>query len=177
VDVAAGRVTQSMTGAGGDGKQANTRTSRNTFIKRETSAVTERIFKRAAELLNISDDRMRHTESAEHLQVVHYSPGQKYDAHHDFSVHGRGAPAIRCLTLLLYLNNPTNDGQTAFPKSKHEPGGKPVVTHPGKGAGVLFYNVLPDGNPDELSLHASLPVTRGEKWVANVWFWDPKKNF
>eukprot|EP00929_Paragymnodinium_shiwhaense_P076989 TRINITY_DN39625_c0_g1_i1.p1 TRINITY_DN39625_c0_g1~~TRINITY_DN39625_c0_g1_i1.p1 ORF type:complete len:509 (+),score=48.19 TRINITY_DN39625_c0_g1_i1:84-1610(+) len=176
VQVAKDKVVQSMTGSTGDGKAQSTRTSRNTFIPRSTSPTIDDIFLRVAELLNISNDRMQHTDAAELLQVVHYSVGQKYDAHHDFAVHGIGNPHIRCLTLLLYLNNPANDGQTAFPKSKHEPGDKPVVTHPGKGAAVLFYNVLPDGNPDELSLHASLPVTRGEKWIANVWFWDPKRH-
>ena len=28
---------------------------------------------------------------------------------------------------------------------------------------------------DDLSLHAALPVTRGEKWLANFWIWDPKR--
>ena len=34
------------------------------------------------------------------------------------------------------------------------------MVHPGKGAAVLFYNLLEDGNSDELSLHGSLPVQR-----------------
>ena len=38
---------------------------------------------------------------------------------------------------------------------------------------VLFYNLLPDGNVDERSLHAALPVLEGEKWIANFWVWDP----
>jgi prolyl 4-hydroxylase len=29
---------------------------------------------------------------------------------------------------------------------------------------------------DDLSLHAALPVTRGEKWLANFWIWDPKRH-
>ena len=38
---------------------------------------------------------------------------------------------------------------------------------------MLFYNLLPDGNVDERSLHAALPVLEGEKWIANFWVWDP----
>ena len=42
---------------------------------------------------------------------------------------------------------------------------------------VLFYNLLEDGNGDDLAVHAALPVYQGEKWLANFWVWDPKKSF
>ncbi len=42
---------------------------------------------------------------------------------------------------------------------------------PRKGSAVLFYNLLEDGNGDDLSLHAALPVWKGEKWLANFWVW------
>ncbi len=42
---------------------------------------------------------------------------------------------------------------------------------PRKGSAVLFYNLLEDGNGDDLSLHAALPVWSGEKWLANFWVW------
>ena len=42
-----------------------------------------------------------------------------------------------------------------------------------KGGAGFFYNLLPDGNPDEFALHAAQPVKIGEKWFANVWLWDP----
>ena len=48
-----------------------------------------------------------------------------------------------------------------------------IKVHPGKGSAVLFYNLLEDGNGDVNSLHAALPVLRGEKWLANLWIWDP----
>lgn len=40
---------------------------------------------------------------------------------------------------------------------------------PKKCNAVLFYNLLEDGNGDSLALHAALPVTAGEKWLANFW--------
>lgn len=46
---------------------------------------------------------------------------------------------------------------------------------PKKGQAVLFYNMLEDGNGADLSLHAALPVKRGEKWLANLWVWDPSR--
>jgi prolyl 4-hydroxylase len=41
------------------------------------------------------------------------------------------------------------------------------------GQAVLFYNLLEDGNGDDLALHAAMPVKEGEKWLANFWVWDP----
>lgn len=45
---------------------------------------------------------------------------------------------------------------------------------PARGHAVVFYNLLPDGNADDLSVHEALPVSRGRKWLANIWVWDPK---
>lgn len=41
---------------------------------------------------------------------------------------------------------------------------------------VLFYMLLPDGNSDDLTQHAALPVIKGEKWMSNLWIWDPFKS-
>jgi prolyl 4-hydroxylase len=105
---------------------------------------------------------------------VHYDPGQQYLPHYDWQV-GR-TMNTRYATLLLYLNNqsePTNlaGGETSFPKAS-----PPFKVHPGAGSAVLFYDILADGNVDDLALHAALPVHRGEKWLANFWVWDPKKD-
>ena len=48
------------------------------------------------------DLRAAHPQ-AEPIQLVHYSVGQKYDAHYDWSVR---EPSTRFATLLLYLNEP-----------------------------------------------------------------------
>jgi prolyl 4-hydroxylase len=103
--------------------------------------------------------------------VVHYQDGQKYDSHHDWGV--SGYPESRYITLLLYLSDmegPAAGGETAFPKAAD---GRGIKVQPGKGNAVLFYNLLEDGNGDDLALHAALPRTQGEKWLANFWVWDP----
>ena len=107
------------------------------------------------------------------MQVVHYDPGQKYDAHHDWGV-GSDANS-RFLTLLLYLTDQPNTnagGETSFPKGLD---GRGFKVHPGKGSAVLFYNLLEDGNGDDLALHAALPVLEGNKSLANFWIWDHKR--
>ena len=60
--------------------------------------------------------------------------------------------------MLLYLTDGEEGagGETAFPKGK---GGRGFKVRPAKGSAVLFYNLLEDGNGDDLALHAALPVT------------------
>lgn len=33
--------------------------------------------------------------------------------------------------------------------------------------------MLSDGNLDDLSQHAALPPRKGEKYLINLWVWDP----
>ena len=152
--------------------ESNTRTSRNTWLKRATNHITETLFRRAADLLRIDEQLLTRQKNAEDIQVVHYVNGQKYDSHHDWGV--SGYVESRYITLLLYLNDmesPTAGGETSFPKGDN---GKGIKVHAGKGGAVLFYNLLEDGNGDDLALHAALPVKKGEKYLANFWVWDPK---
>ena len=51
----------------------------------------------------------------------------------------------------------------------HETG---LKVKPEKGKVIIFYNMLPDGNMDEYSLHAACPVKKGIKWAANKWVWN-----
>ena len=158
---------------GGGIRKDSTRTSRNTWIGRDRSALTESLFRRAADVLKVDETLLHKNKNVEDIQVVHYVNGQKYDAHHDWGV--SGYHESRFVTMLLYLTDqadPGAGGETAFPKAGTG-GGIKVV--PVKGDAVLFYNLLEDGNTDDLALHAALPVWRGEKWLANFWVWDPKR--
>eukprot|EP00055_Hartaetosiga_balthica_P015827 m.96634 g.96634 ORF g.96634 m.96634 type:complete len:439 (+) comp8969_c0_seq3:195-1511(+) len=125
--------------------------------------------------------------SVEPLQAVHYSVGGFYHAHHDSTPwHPRD------VTALYYLSE-INGGKTIFPNicelsrqteemclfrsveeldridvdqvcNDIEP---PALVH--KGDAILFFNTLPDGEPDPHSAHVACPVTQGEKWLANHW--------
>ena len=158
-------------GDAGGARSDNTRTSKNAWLGRETNEITESLFMRAADVLNLDESILYNTKNAEDMQVVHYVNGQKYDSHHDWGV--SGYPESRFITLLLYLTEQPDTqagGETSFPKAADGGG---IKVHPGKGNAVLFYNLLEDGNGDDLALHAALPV-RGdhEKWLANYWVWD-----
>ena len=165
----------------GDGNtgvfSSDTRTSKNAWLKRLHSPIIDSLYKRAADLLQL-DERILLTvtgdnNAVEEMQVVHYQVGQKYDTHHDWGV--SGYPESRYITLLLYLTDPLHEragGETSFPKGNNGMGFKVL---PKRGSAVLFYNLLEDGNGDDLALHAAMPVHQGEKWLANFWVWDPMR--
>ena len=163
-----------------------TRSSFNAWIAREDSNATDTIYRRAASLLGMDESLFRHRSRehediasynslAESIQVVRYQQDQEYTAHHDFThpySFNRHQPT-RFATLLMYLNEPQMGGKTVFPRAINPSNHDGLSVTPKRGMAVLFYNLLPDGNMDDLSQHASIPVVQGEKWLANLWVWDP----
>lgn len=171
-------------------RSRDTRTSLNTWVYREKDLVVDTIYRRAADLLRIDEALLRprskeefpHLKSsgslAEALQLVHYDPGQEYTAHHDFGYadFSRKDQPARFATLLLYLNEPEEGGATQFPRWVNAETRQGLNVEPKVGKAVLFYSQLPDGNMDDWSHHAALPVRKGEKWLMNLWVWDPEYN-
>jgi prolyl 4-hydroxylase len=95
----------------------------------------------------------------EPLQVLRYRPGQEYRPHLD------ALPARdnqRVLTMLVYLNEEYDGGETLFTRAGLKFAG-------GRGDGLLFRNGSPGGLPDLRAEHAGLPVRHGEKYVASRW--------
>lgn len=148
------------------------RSSSTAWLTPNSAPLINSIYERAAIVLEVEpSDMLKWTES---MQVVHYKLNQHYSAHYDFEVTSK-APQSRYATLLLYLNDQESElagGETAFPVAKMKNSDDGLKVHPGKGSAVLFYNLLEDGNGDELSLHSALPVKVGEKWAANLWLWS-----
>ncbi|HEY0506364.1 MAG TPA: 2OG-Fe(II) oxygenase [Lysobacter sp.] len=113
---------------------------------------------------------------AEHLVVLRYEPGQEYRPHRDYRPpssieHDRPEAGNRLRTICVYLNDVEAGGETEFPVA-----GLRVAPRPGRA--VVFDNLHPDGTPDVDSLHAGLPVERGEKWLATLWLRQaPYRNF
>jgi prolyl 4-hydroxylase len=170
IQLASPKITASVVGQADSGGifKSTTRTSSNTWVRRSTSPLVETLYRRVANALGLSHDLLTGSSNAEDIQVVHYNVGEQYQAHYDWGV--RGYSESRFITVLLYLSDSvdseTGGGETAFPKA-----GFKII--PKRGNAVVFYNLLEDGNGDIDSLHASLPVLRGDKWLANFWVWDP----
>ncbi|HEY1774448.1 MAG TPA: 2OG-Fe(II) oxygenase [Gammaproteobacteria bacterium] len=101
---------------------------------------------------------------AEPLGVLRYGPGQEYRPHYDYYTDDRHQ-AQRLTTVFVYLDEVEEGGGTDFPRLG-------VRVDPGRGKAVKFLNCDAAGKPNPETLHAGLPVIRGEKWLATLWFWD-----
>jgi hypothetical protein len=105
-------------------------------------------------------------------QVLHYAVGERFTPHFDFLDPDLEGPARdiavrgqRVATCLVYLNEGLEGGETDFP-------GLGLRHRGGRGDGLVFMNVDPEGRPDRRTLHAGLAPTAGEKWVLSQWVRD-----
>lgn len=121
-------------------------------------------------ILRICDKCNIPFKNAEHLQVVKYDASGYYRKHHDtayedkkesrtFFSHG----GHRIVTMLIYLNDDFEGGETAFINLRKK-------IKPSKYAGILFYSLDKKGEfCHPLSLHEGKTVKSGNKYVANIW--------
>lgn len=103
-------------------------------------------------------------ENGEPLQILRYRPGQEYRPHHDALPHTDNQ---RILTMLVYLNDAYEGGETIFLKTDLRVKG-------GIGDALLFRNADQQGRPDPDAQHAGLPVSAGEKLIASLWIHEKR---
>eukprot|EP01061_Rhynchopus_euleeides_P038234 TRINITY_DN65681_c0_g1_i1.p1 TRINITY_DN65681_c0_g1~~TRINITY_DN65681_c0_g1_i1.p1 ORF type:complete len:542 (+),score=178.32 TRINITY_DN65681_c0_g1_i1:63-1628(+) len=131
------------------------------------------------------------TTQTEKLQVLRYNVGGKYESHHDF-YQSHGATSLkeseemwrvkwnknwnRAATFFLYLADTEEGGETTLPRANGGPNPssmrdctKGLRVRPKKGAAVLFYDMKPNKETDDFSLHGGCPVKKGVKWGAPQW--------
>ncbi|GGG67454.1 2OG-Fe(II) oxygenase [Paenibacillus radicis (ex Gao et al. 2016)] len=140
---------------GGDHAINQIRTSSGVFC--EQNETIARIEKRFSQIMNIP------IEHGDGLQVLLYTPGQEYQPHYDFFAESSRASANnRISTLVMYLNDVEEGGETAFPMLN-------ISIFPNKGMAVYFEYFYNDHELNDFTLHAGTPVIKGEKWVATMW--------
>lgn len=106
--------------------------------------------------------------------VLHYEVGQEFAPHHDYLdtndpgyAQNVADSGQRVVTFLTYLNDDYDGAETDFPLAKTRYKGR-------KGDALFFWNVHPNGAPDERTLHAGLSPTGGEKWLLSQWIRGPR---
>lgn len=109
-------------------------------------------------------------EIGEPVQGQRYLPGQQFKPHNDWFYTSEGywpqeeaRGGQRSWTAMAYLNAVEAGGSTAFTAL-----GIQILPKPG--VLLLWNNALPDGRPNEATLHAGTPVERGVKYVITKWY-------
>ena len=139
------------------------RTSRGTHFTLGENELVARVEARIAALTGIP------VEHGEPLQILHYGPGGEYLPHHDWFDPAQPGVARhlahggqRVATLVTYLNDPDDGGETEFPELA-------LSVKARRGSAVYFEYANVAGQLDARLLHAGRPVLRGEKWIATKW--------
>ncbi|KAJ0968948.1 hypothetical protein J5N97_021825 [Dioscorea zingiberensis] len=158
-------------------KDSRVRTGSGMFLGRGRDKIIQAIEKRIADFTFIP------VEHGEGLQALHYEAGQKYDPHYDYFLDEFNTKngGQRIATVLMYLSDVEEGGETVFPSAKvnssslpwynelSECGKKGLSVKPKMGDALLFWSMRPDATLDPSSLHGGCPVIKGNKWSSTKW--------
>ncbi len=107
---------------------------------------------------------------SEPIQGQRYAPGQEFKPHTDTFNPGGADFYTHCAqqgqrswTAMVYLNRPEEGGATRFRAI-----GKTI--QPELGKLLAWNNLLPDGSPNDATLHQGMKVRRGSKYIITKWF-------
>jgi prolyl 4-hydroxylase len=136
----------------------NHRKSKTTWFKLNENLIETKCSSIAKQLTNKNDNNL------EDLQVVYYPVGGYFRPHHDATKNTKINTYVtsREYTLLIYLNDVEEGGETVFPKLNLE-------IKPKKGKGIFFRTLDKNDEIIPESLHGGKPVIKGEKWICNNW--------
>ncbi|XP_029188184.2 transmembrane prolyl 4-hydroxylase-like [Acropora millepora] len=190
------------------------RFSDQVWLRQDKTAdqVLRRLHERIIKLTRLPRKLVQGSES---MQVVRYQTSGHYHTHYDSGVDEslpccHQFPSLqppqcglcRFITILYYLNDVEQGGETAFPVADNSSikleninpdavelnlsincHSSNLVLTPKKGTAIMWYNNLIDsesgllGKLDVNSVHGGCDVIKGEKWIANNWLTAPTKHF
>ncbi|CAI0392779.1 unnamed protein product [Linum tenue] len=184
----------------GKSRDSRVRTSSGTFLARGRDKVIRDIEKRIADFTFIPvgwklvidngnwnnfdySSESKYAEHGEGLQILHYEVGQKYEPHFDYFMDAYNTKngGQRIATVLMYLSDVEEGGETVFPSAKgnysavpwwnelSECGKKGLSVKPKMGDALLFWSMKPDASLDPSSLHGGCAVIKGNKWSSTKW--------
>ncbi|WP_434110521.1 2OG-Fe(II) oxygenase [Paraburkholderia caffeinilytica] len=139
------------------------RTSEGIWYQRGEDAFIEKMDRRISGLMNWP------VENGEGLQILHYGTTGEYRPHFDYFPPDQAGSAVhtaqggqRVATLVIYLNDVPDGGETIFPEA-----GMSVAAR--QGGAVYFRYMNGQRQLDPLTLHGGAPVLGGEKWIMTKW--------
>ncbi|AWW74260.1 2OG-Fe(II) oxygenase [Erythrobacter sp. KY5] len=110
------------------------------------------------------------SEIGEAIQGQRYLPGQQFKPHNDWFYTSenywkdeRQRGGQRSWTTMAFLNDVEEGGETHFTHIG-------IKIEPKPGVLLIWNNALPDGTPNEDTMHAGTPVVKGAKYIITKWY-------
>lgn len=148
-------------------KQSEYRKSKTCWVAPSENPIVKTLYEKISHMVDIP------IQDFEEFQIVHYQKNEYFKSHYDQCTtddayciqelkrfHGP-----RLYTFLIYLNDPSEyeKGTTHFPHLE-------IEFKEDQGDGVLFCNLdRSEKFIHPYSYHQGSSITRGEKWIGNVW--------
>ncbi|KAH8382033.1 hypothetical protein KR009_001519 [Drosophila setifemur] len=143
------------------------RTSKDSNNFDEDSNVVKAIDRRVTDLTGLSLDR------SDPYSLINYGLGGHYLIHDDFhrySQKNRLFLGERIVTVLFYLGEVDQGGNTIFPALN-------ISVTPKKGSAVMWYNLHNSGDFNYEAMHSACPVIVGSKYVLTKWINEIPQTF
>lgn len=127
-------------------------------------AFIRRIQRRFDDLLGVDET------FGETIQGQRYLTGQQFQPHTDWFPYGtkywdieKDRGGQRSFTTMVFLNDVEEGGTTDFTELG-------LSIEPKPGVLLMWNNARPDGVPNDATIHAGRPVTKGEKYIVTKWY-------
>jgi len=148
----------------GNSYDSNHRKSKQTWLMDAESKIASKISHISEQLTKIP------MSNQEALQVAMYEPNGRFNEHYDacyfedkeYCAKMNNNAGERRSTLLIYLNDTFEGGETEFTKVD-------IKVKPQKGKAILFWNTDDNEVIIPESMHRGNQVVKGEKWIATKW--------
>lgn len=161
-----------------DGLQ-DLRTSTSTTLDDLNVKGTLKFVERSANLFNTNADKNEPAKQAMYFEaptVIRYEPGQSlaphYDANRSAKTEDENRGGQTLATLLLYLNDVEEGGNTRFGLipgiEESSPNDTKLTVQPKSGDALLFFPADKDGEFDDRLEHEGCPAV-SVKWIARIW--------
>ncbi|XP_071102165.1 prolyl 4-hydroxylase subunit alpha-1-like [Haliotis cracherodii] len=102
-------------------------------------------------------------ENGGKFQLTSYPKGKAYKSHTD-CVEGGEDKRDRVATVLVYLQDVEEGGETRFPELG-------IWVKPRKGRALVWNNMSPDGDCERHSIHTASRVDKGNKYILIRWYY------
>ena len=135
---------------------SKTRKSKQLWLTDNSHIYCNKISKIASQITQLPIENM------EELQIVKYEKGGYFKAHYDPEVVYKSNINDRIYTIIIYLNDNFEGGETYFKELD-------IYVKPKKGKAVLFKSLNNDKKILRKSFHQGQEITSGVKYMCNKW--------